>query len=89
MNYDDNIRSKYGLAVSLRDIGNGSSRLFFDDIQADQEENPIDWKFDCFYTFTPELNNSEIDNMNLTDGQFREIGEAVVARLLAINGRVK
>jgi hypothetical protein len=89
MEYDDKIRGKMGLAVCLRDMGKGYSRIFIDDVKADKEENPINWKHDYFFTFTPELKNEEIDNMQLTDKQFQEIGEAVVARLLALNGRVK
>lgn len=89
MKYDDKFRSKFGVAVCLRDMGNGTSRLFFDDVKADKAENPIMWQFDCFYTFTPELHNSSIDDMDLTDEQFQKIGEAVVARLLALNNRVK
>jgi hypothetical protein len=89
MKYDDKIRSKVALAVCLRDMGNGTSRLFFDDVAADKDENPINWRHTYFYTFTPELKNSEIEEMNLTEDQFQQIGIAVVARLLALNGRVK
>jgi len=89
MECDDKIRSKMGLAVCLRDMGNGNSRIFIDDVKADKEENPINWKHDYFFTYTPELINEEIDNMQLSDKQLQEIGEAVVARLLALNGRVK
>ena len=89
MEYDDKIRSKDGMAICLRDMGNGKSRIFMDDVKADSEENPIKWSHDYFYTFTPEFDNSEIDKMNLTDKQLQDIGSAVVARLLALNGRVK
>jgi hypothetical protein len=89
MQYDDKIRGKLGLAVCLRDMGNGTSRLFFDDVTADKTENPINWKHAYFYTFTPEFKNSDIEEMNLTEDQFQKIGVAVVARLLALNGRVK
>ncbi len=89
MEYDDKIRSKVGLAVCLRDMGNGTSRLFFDDVTADKKENPINWKHNYFYTVTPELKNSEIEEMKLTEDQFQQIDIAVVARLLALNGRVK
>lgn len=88
MEHDDKIRSKLGVAVCLRDMGNGTSRLFFDDVKANKEENPITWQFDYFYSFTPELDNPTLDEMRLTDEQFQQIGEAVVARLLALNGRV-
>jgi hypothetical protein len=89
MENDDKIRCNFGVAVCLRDMGNGSSRFFFDDIRADKIENPISWKYDCFFTFTPELENTTLDEMQLTDHQFQQIGEAVVARLLALNGRVR
>jgi len=89
MKYDDGIRSKFGIAICLRDMGNGKSRLFFDDVKSDKEENPIQWGFDNFYTYTPELDNTDIDVMDLTNERFQEIGKVVVARLLAQNGRVK
>ena len=89
MEHDDKIRSNVGLAVCLRDMGNGKSRLFIDDVKSDKTTNPINWQHDYFYTFTPELENEEIDHMKLTDEQYKDIGVAVVARLLALNGRVK
>ena len=89
MEHDDNIRSKHGLAVCLRDMGDGTSRIFFDDVDADRLENPIKWNHAFFYTFTPELENVRINKMGLTDQQFQEIGESVVARLLALNGRTE
>jgi len=89
MKYDDKVRSKVGIAVCLRDMGNGTSRLFFDDVAAEQEYDPSAWHPTRFYMFTPELLNSELDEINLTDDQLQQIGAAVVARLLALNGRVK
>lgn len=89
MEHDDKIRSKLGLVVCLRDMGNGTSRIFMDDVKSDKHELPINWQHDYFYTFTPELENEAIENMKLTDEQFQNIGEAVIARLLALNGRVK
>ncbi len=89
MKYDDKIRSKLGLVACLRDMGNGSSRIFMDDVKSNKLELPINWQHDYFYTFTPELDNETIESMMLTDKEFQNIGEAVVARLLALNGRVK
>ncbi|MCG8052444.1 MAG: hypothetical protein AB2735_15245 [Candidatus Thiodiazotropha taylori] len=89
MEIDDRQRAKVGLAICLRDMGNGTSRFFIDDVLADREENPIQWRYDTFCTFSPEFDNASIDDMNLTEQQFQEIGVAVVARLLALNGRVK
>jgi hypothetical protein len=89
MEYDDKIRRKEGLAVCLRDMGNGKSRIFMDDVKSDKQELPVSWQHHSFYTFTPELDNEALESMQLTDDQFQNIGAAVVARLLAINGRVK
>jgi len=89
MEYDDKVRSDKGLAICLRDMGNGKSRLFIDDVNGDKDENPINWKYHYFYTFTPEMENSILENMELTDEQFQDIGVAVVVRLLAINRKIK
>ncbi|MBB3813654.1 hypothetical protein LN461_20415 [Xanthomonas arboricola] len=88
MDVDDKIRGKVGLVVCLRDMGNGTSRLFLDDVKGDNELNPITWKHDYFYTFSPELDNSVLEEMNLSSEQLERIGVAVVARLLALNNRV-
>ncbi len=45
MEYDDKIRSQKAVVVCMRDMGNGTSRLFFDDVDANGGMNPIDWKF--------------------------------------------
>ena len=87
MDYDDKKRNPIGVAISLRDMGNGKSRLFLDDVKASGETNPINWKFDAFYTFSPELQNSDVEDMGLTDEQYRDIGVGVIARLLALTGR--
>jgi hypothetical protein len=89
MKYDDNRRSEFGLSICLRDMEDGTSRLFIDDVKADKDENPINWKYNSFFSFTPGFDNETLDNMSLTDEQFQNIGTAVVARLLALNGRVK
>jgi len=89
MKVDDKIRNILGLAICLRDMGNGTSRIFMDDVKASQIENPISWNYDYFYTFTPEYENSAIDEMDISDEDFQRIGEANVARLLALNGRVR
>jgi hypothetical protein len=89
MEHDDKIRTKRGLAICLRDMGNGKSRIFMDDVKSDRQELPINWRHDYFYTFTPEFDNASIDEMRLTDEELQKIGAAVVARLLALNGRVK
>ena len=46
MEAEDTVRSKMGLVLCLRDMGNGTSRLFFDDVQADSVTCPAAWRPD-------------------------------------------
>jgi hypothetical protein len=59
-----------------------------DDVLADAVEKPKSWKFDCFYT-SHELDSKLIDEMALPDSDYQRLGEVLLARLLALNGRVK
>jgi hypothetical protein len=68
MDYDDKGRDEKGLVICLRDMGNGTSRLFFDDVIADRHANPINWSYGSFSTFTPEFDNARIDEMALNSG---------------------
>ena len=70
-------------------MADGTSRIFFDDVRANKKQNPINWEHERFFSFTPAFENAAIDNMDLSEEDFQKIGQAVVARLLALNGRVK
>ena len=85
MERDDQIRTPIGLAISLRDMGNGTSRLFMDDIKSKQTALPVTWEHEYFYTFTPELDNEALSDMSLSDQSLQKIGAAVVARLVVLN----
>ena len=85
---DDSHRAKEGVVLCLRDLGNGASRLIIDDVVANADSNPISWRFKTFCTWNS-YENSKLDEMTLSNEQFQRIGEVVVARLLAINRRVK
>ena len=85
---DDNVRSRHAVVACLRDLGNGSSKLIFDDVVTESESNPINWSFECFFTWN-DYPNEKLDQMQLSRQQYQEIGENLVARLLALNGRVK
>lgn len=85
---DDNIRSKRAVVTCLRNLGNGSSKLIFDDVVSESASNPVNWSFESFYTWR-EYPSESLDEMKLTVQQYQEIGENLVARLLALNGRVQ
>ena len=85
---DDTIRPTVGVVVSLHDLGNGTSNLIFDDVSTKSTNNPLTWTFDHFFT-SRDFKNDALDQMNLTGLEYQTIGQNVVARLLALNGRTK
>ena len=89
MEADDKIRAEKGVVVCLRDMGDGTSQIFIDDVSGNKIGNPITWQHDNFYTYTPPINNEDMDEMNLSSEQLQDIGVSVVARLLALSGRTK
>ena len=84
---DDGIRASEGVVVCLADVGEGHSRLIFDDVIVLAHAPQRMWLHKSFFTWTP-YENTALNEMALSDEQYRDIGIAVVARLLAINGRV-
>lgn len=82
---DYETRPKRAVAISLLDEGDGRSRLLMDDVRS---QGASIWVFDAFFT-QKTFENGCLDSMALTEDDYREIGIAVVARLLAVNGRTK
>jgi hypothetical protein len=85
---DSGKRPRLGVVVSLLDIGNGQSRLIMDDVRSQNPVRETSWNFDLFYTHQSH-DNSTLDEMALSDDTYRDIGVALVSRLLALNKRVK
>jgi hypothetical protein len=59
--------------------------LFFDDVIADRDANPITWSHDAFHAFTPEFENADLRAMTLSSNDFESV--AVLTRLLASTKR--
>ena len=85
---DDGKRPTLGVVVSLLDLGDGTCRVILDDVRSDLPQRQTSWQFDCFYTHK-RLDSRQLDDMALPDPEYQGLGEAVLARLLALNGRVK
>jgi hypothetical protein len=85
---DDTIRSPKGVVACLRDMGDGTSRLDFDDVTGDSLTNPITWSFESFYT-SRHYRAQDLEQLNLTAREYQMIGESLVAGLMAFNDRVK
>ena len=85
---DDGKRPTLGVVVSLLDLGDGTSRVILDDVRSVQPRRETSWQFDLFYTHK-RLDSHQLDAMSLSATEYQGLGEAVLARLLALNGRVK
>ena len=88
METDDPRRPPTGLVVTLLDMGNGTSRLTIDDVISESSAGDTSWKFHCFYA-QKRFDSKSIDDMALPDVEYQEMGEALMARLLALSGRVR
>ena len=85
---DDGKRPTLGVVVTLLDLGDGTSRVILDDVRSAQARRETSWQFDLFYTHK-RLDSAQLDTMSLPDTEYEGLGTAVLARLLALNGRVK
>ena len=85
---DDRSRPDVGVVVTLRDLGNGRSCVALDDVRSGESHRDTSWKFETFYTHK-QLDTARTDDMGLSDDEYRDLGIALMARLLALTGRVK
>jgi hypothetical protein len=84
---DSGARSKFGVVVSLVELEDGTTRVVIDDVKSAEPRRKTTWAFDCFFTHK-RLDSKALDAMELPSGEYQGLGEAVLARLLALNGRV-
>ena len=85
---DDGVRPDLGVVVSLLDIGGGKCRVILDDVRSGAPHRDTTWSFDVFYTHTV-LDSDPVDRMELSDDEYRGLGVAILARLIALMGRSK
>jgi hypothetical protein len=87
MTNDDRKRPQVGVVVTLRDIGGGKCRVTLDDVKSASTRRETQWIFDVFYTHQ-DLDTAAADSMQLPSDEYEGLGVAIVARLLALTGRV-
>ena len=88
MEMDDGTRPLKGVVVTLQDMGDGTSRIIMDDVTAETPSRETSWKYDSFFTHK-RLSSVAIDDMALPASEYQGMGEALMARLLALNSRVR
>ena len=84
---DAGVRSKFGVVVSLVELEDGSTRIIIDDVKSSEPQRKTSWAFDRFVTHK-RLDSKALDAMSLPRDEYQGLGEMVIARLLALNGRV-
>ena len=80
---DDGVRGKVGIVISAVERDSGRIRLAFDDVTATSTESPQHWRATSLFTWN-EYDPADIENMSLSDEDFQNIGEMVVARIHAL-----
>lgn len=88
MKSDDEIRTRKAVVVCLRNMGDGTSRFFFDDLVGDKISLPINWRHDGCFTSSPGYDNFSLEKMELDSKTYEHIGKVIAGRLLAINRRI-
>lgn len=76
-----------GVAAYIERHGN-ETRLTFDDIETDLSVNPTTWSKTVLHTYHV-YPSDDLEVMSLSKEQYAEIGENLLLRLLALNGRLK
>ncbi len=84
---DDGERPPVGVIVTLRDLGGGKSRVTLHDVKSGSTRRETHWTFDVIYTHK-DLDTAGLDSMQLPREEYEGLGTAIMARLLALNGRV-
>ena len=85
---DDGKRPTFGVIVSLLDLGDGTCSVILDDVRSGQPQRETAWQVASFYT-NKRFDSRQLDAMSLPEAEYQDLGAAVLARLLALNGRVK
>jgi len=84
---DSGARRRFGVVVSLHELDDGTTRIVIDDVKSVGPQRTASWAFECFYTHK-QLDSKALDAMALPSTEYQGLGVAVLARLLALNGRV-
>ncbi|HEX4049475.1 MAG TPA: DUF3658 domain-containing protein [Steroidobacteraceae bacterium] len=86
MTSDDGKRPQVGVLVTLRDLGDGKTRMTLDDVKSGSTRRETHWTFDVFVTHK-DLDTAAVEAMQLSSAEYEGLGATIMARLLALTGR--
>ena len=76
-----------GVVSYIKNTKKGVTKLYFDNVKSEESSNPETWEYDVFYTVN-EYDSHKIEKMELSKEQYAEIGENLILRLLAVDGKL-
>lgn len=85
MDIDDGIRGRFGVVATLVDLGDGTLRLVFDDVNRLPGSLPPQWETVCLFTCF-EHDKQRIVDLRLGKDELARIGENLLLRLAALSG---
>ena len=82
MNNDNDIHKSYAVGISLKKKGTKTLQLVFDDLEL-AAGPPAVWRHWAFFT-SMDIPSDRAKEFRLTQREYASIGEAVLARLIAL-----
>ena len=76
-----------GVVAYIQEIEDGKTMLTFDDVSSDKQSS-THWSKEVLYT-SNSYDSAAMESLSLTKKQYAEIGESLIIRLLALNGKIK
>lgn len=76
-----------GVVAYIQETEDGKTMLTFDDVSS-EKQLPIYWRKEVLYT-SNSYSSAAMESLSLTKEQYAEIGESLIIRLLALDGKIK
>lgn len=77
-----------GVAAYIKDQGDGTFRLVFNDVEASSDSESPNWSHNVLFTSNT-YDADSLMNLSLSKEQLAEIGENLLIRLLVLGGYLK
>ena len=76
-----------GVVAYIQETEDGKTTLVFDDVSSEKQP-PASWRHEVLFT-SNSYDSEAMKTLNLTKEQYAEIGENLIIRLLALDGKLK
>jgi hypothetical protein len=81
---DDGASPETGVVATLMAVDGDTCRLIMNDVRRGGARGKTSWKQQRFFTHK-DLNSKKLNNLTLTPDEYRQIGENLLVRILALN----